>query len=60
MVMCTGLPFLERLRLLYRVLSPPVDAGICCTPEEFEDLKNRPFLAAALEEGIVLYEKGTP
>lgn len=57
-VMRTELPFLERLKTLYQMLVLPVDADILCyTPEEFEALKDGPFLREALEEGIVLYEK---
>lgn len=57
-VMQTELPFIERLKFLYQTLDLPVDADIICyTPEEFEALKEGPFLKKALKEGIVLYEK---
>lgn len=57
-LMRTELEFPERLQYLYRMLDLPVDADILCyLPEEFEELKERPFLKTALREGIVVYEK---
>jgi predicted nucleotidyltransferase len=57
-LMRTELGFLERTKYLYRMLDLPVDADILCyLPEEFERLKERPFLRRALQEGIVVYEK---
>lgn len=57
-LMRTELEFPERLKYLYRMLDLPVDADILCyLPEEFEKLKERPFLKRAIREGIVVYEK---
>lgn len=53
----TDEPFVERQASLYRALSLPVDLDlICYTPEEFEALRDRPFLRGILREEVVLYE----
>uniref|UniRef100_A0A7V4TJC2 Nucleotidyltransferase domain-containing protein n=1 Tax=Candidatus Caldatribacterium saccharofermentans TaxID=1454753 RepID=A0A7V4TJC2_9BACT len=57
-VMETPLDFPARSALLYEKLFLPVDCDILVyTPEEFERLKDRPFLRRILEEGKVLYER---
>lgn len=57
-VIRTELGFLERTKYLYRLLNLGVDADILCyRPEEFEQLKERPFFKRILQEGIVVYEK---
>jgi len=57
-VMRTEEPFVERVKMLYGLLALPVDLDLVCyTPQEFEDLKDRPFLKRILEEEVVLYEK---
>jgi len=53
----TDEPFVSRHRSLYRALALPVDLDlICYTPEEFEALRDRPFLREVLREEVVLYE----
>lgn len=60
-VMETEKGFLERLRLLYSLLAVPVDLDLVCyTPQEYEVLKDRPFLKRILQEEVVLYEKKRP
>lgn len=50
-------PFVERLGALYRLLAVPVDMDLVCyTPEEFEALKDSPFLRYLLRHERVLYE----
>lgn len=57
-VMETPLDFPARSALLYEKLFLPVDCDILVyTPEEFERLKDQPFLRRVLEEGKVLYER---
>jgi len=57
-VMDTDKGFLERLRFLYGLLAVPVDLDLLCyTPQEFQALKERPFLRHALQGERVLYEK---
>jgi len=53
----TGLPFLERLDVLYRKLLPTVSLDLVCyTPEEFDELQERnPFVQRVAREGVVLY-----
>jgi predicted nucleotidyltransferase len=49
-------PFVVRLRWLYAILSPRVATDIIAyTPEEFEQMRQRPFVRHALETGQVLY-----
>ena len=52
----TDEPFVERLARFYREL----DAGVALdllvyTPEEFERMRERPFVRRILEEGRVLH-----
>ena len=57
-VMDTDKAFLERLRILYRLLAVPVDLDLFCyTPQEFRSLKERPFFKRILQGEVVLYEK---
>ena len=57
-VMRSEKPFVERVAQLYRELDVGVDMDLVCyTPEEFERMKERPFVKRALAEGVVLYEK---
>ena len=57
-VMQTAMPFLQRQQELYTALALPVDLDLLCyTPDEFEALKDRPFLRHALTTEKVLYEK---
>lgn len=50
-------PFVERLKEIRRRLSLPVDYDVFWyTPEEFDRMKNRPFLKHALKDEVVLYE----
>ncbi len=54
----SSLPFVEREIWIYRELMPRVAADILVyTEEEFEALKDGPFLRKALAEGVVLYEE---
>lgn len=56
-VMDTDESFVERLASLYRYLALPVDLDLLCyTPEEFETMRDRPFLRRVLEEEVVLHE----
>jgi len=60
-VMKTDKGFLERLGLLYSLLAVPVDLDLVCyTPQEYQVLKDRPFLKRILQEEVVLYEKKRP
>lgn len=53
----TDEPFVERHASLYRALALPVDLDlICYTPEEFEAMRDRPFLRRILAEEVMLYE----
>ena len=57
-IMKTDLNFVERLRVLYSKLALPVDLDLLCyTPDEWENLRDRPFFRAALQEEMVLHEK---
>jgi len=57
-IMRTDLDFVERLRFLYSKMAVPVDLDLLCyTPEEWENLKTRPFFRRALQEEKVVYEK---
>lgn len=54
-IMETSKPFLQRIAELYSLLALPVDADILCyTPEEFDRMKNRPFMRRILAEEVVL------
>ena len=60
-VMETEKGFLERLQMLYALVAVPVDLDlICYTPQEFQSLKEQPFLRQILREEVVLYEKKRP
>jgi len=50
-------PFIKRLGLLYERIQPRVGLDLLAyTPQEFEALRERPFIRQALQEGKVLYE----
>lgn len=57
----TGLPFLERTQVFYDAIQPDLAMDILVyTPEEIEELRGTsPFIRKAIEEGRVIYEKGT-
>lgn len=57
-VMDSPLSFVERLADLYRRLQVAVDVDLLAyTPEEFERMRQRPFLRHALATGKVLYAR---
>ncbi|MBI4472595.1 MAG: nucleotidyltransferase domain-containing protein [Acidobacteria bacterium] len=59
-IMKTDKSFVERLPMLYSRLAVAVDMDLLCyTPEEFELMKERPFLKRALKDEVVLYAKAT-
>jgi predicted nucleotidyltransferase len=59
-IMDTDKPFTERITEIYSLLALPVDADILCyTPQEFQRMKETPFLKKALADEVVLYEKRT-
>jgi predicted nucleotidyltransferase len=59
-IMDTDKPFTERIAEIYSLLALPVDADILCyTPQEFQRMKETPFLKKALADEVVLYEKRT-
>ena len=50
-------PFIKRLGLLYERIQPRVGLDLMAyTPQEFEAIRERPFIRQALREGKVLYE----
>lgn len=51
----TGEKFLDRLDEFYLDASVPLDI-LVYTPEEFEGMKERPFVKKALKEGRILHE----
>ena len=54
----TERPLIERLRFLYPLLDVGVDVDlICYTPDEFERMKEGPFLRRALGDEVILLEK---
>jgi predicted nucleotidyltransferase len=56
-VLASDLPFIKRLGWLYDRIQPRVGLDLLAyTPQEFETLRERPFLRRALREGRVLYE----
>ena len=56
-VLDSDLPFIKRLGSLYEQIQPHVGLDLLAyTPEEFETLRERPFIRQALQEGRVLYE----
>jgi predicted nucleotidyltransferase len=57
----TAKPFVERLSALYSLLSVPVDLDLLCyKPEEWADIRTRPFFKNLLADEVVLYEKNRP
>jgi predicted nucleotidyltransferase len=56
-VLDSDLPFIKRLGLLYERIRPLVGLDLLAyTPQEFEALRERPFIRYALQEGRVLHE----
>ena len=56
-VLDSDLPFIKRLGVLYERIQPRVGLDLLAyTPEEFEAIRERPFVRQALQEGRVLYE----
>jgi len=56
-VLDSDLPFIKRLGVLYETLEPRVGLDLLAyTPQEFEAIRERPFIRQALREGKVLYE----
>jgi predicted nucleotidyltransferase len=56
-VMDSDLPFVKRLGVLYEYIKPRVGLDLLAyTPQEFEMLRERPFIRQALREGRTLYE----
>ncbi len=52
-----GEPFVERCSRFYQALIPSVGMDLLVyTPEEFEAMRERPFLRRALREAKVIYE----
>ena len=52
-------PFVQRLARVYGAVAPRVATDLFVyTPEEFEELKDRPFWKHALEASQVLYADG--
>ncbi|MFP3898649.1 MAG: nucleotidyltransferase domain-containing protein [Dehalococcoidia bacterium] len=57
-VMESDKAFPERIAEIHGLLALPVDADILCyTPQEFERMRETPFLRKALADEVVLYEK---
>lgn len=57
----TDLGPVERLRWLYELLAVPVDLDLLCyTPEEYERMRDEPFLRHALASERVLFERPAP
>jgi predicted nucleotidyltransferase len=57
-VMDTKEEFIQRAGKLHQMLQVGVDMDLLVyTPDEFEIMKEKPFLQQALEHGRVLYEK---
>lgn len=56
-VLDSDLPFIKRLGVLYERIQPRVGLDLLAyTPQEFEAIRERPFVRYALKEGRVLYE----
>jgi len=51
----TDKKFLDRLDEFYFDASEPLDI-LVYTPEEFEEMKKRPFIKRAMKEGRILHE----
>ena len=57
-IMQSHQPFIKRQQDLYQLLAAPVDLDLLCyTPEEFQEIRQRPFFRRALRDEVVLYEK---
>ena len=57
-IMETALPFVQRLGMLYQLAASSVDLDILCyTPQEFQTMKDGPFLRQAVRDEKILYEK---
>ncbi len=55
-ILDTEEPFVERLPRIYMALRPRVAADILVyTPEEFEEMRERPFLRHALKTAVLRY-----
>ncbi|MCG0278500.1 MAG: nucleotidyltransferase domain-containing protein [Thermanaeromonas sp.] len=55
-ILNTSLPFVERIGYVYSKLAPRVATDILIyTPEEWQKMKDRPFIQQALAEGRVIY-----
>lgn len=55
-ILNTSLPFVERTGYVYSKLAPRVATDILIyTPEEWQKIKDRPFIQQALAEGRVIY-----
>ena len=53
----SDLPFIKRLGVLYERIRPRVGLDLLpYTSQEFEALRERPFIRQVLQEGRVLYE----
>lgn len=56
-VLHSDLPFIKRLGVLYERIEPRVGLDLLAyTPQEFDAIRERPFIQQALQEGRVLYE----
>ncbi|HEC34536.1 MAG TPA: nucleotidyltransferase domain-containing protein [Chloroflexi bacterium] len=56
-VLDSELSFIKRLGWLYERIQPRVGLDLLAyTPQEFEAIRQRPFIRQAMEEGKVLYE----
>lgn len=56
----TDKPFLERLSFLHALFDVGVDLDVFCyTPEEFERMRDRPFLRGALRDEVLLEKRPT-
>jgi hypothetical protein len=59
-VMRSDKSLVERIAELCRELHVPVDMDLVCyTPEEFDAMRDSPFVVRALSEGPLLYTKGS-
>jgi predicted nucleotidyltransferase len=56
-VLHSDLPFIKRLGVLYERIEPRVGLDLLAyTPQEFDAIRERPFIQQALQEGRILYE----
>src|SRR2546428_12348973 len=57
LIVDTGEPFVERCARVYQALAPAVGMDLLVyTPQEFEAMRERPFLRHALRDAKVIYE----